>query len=715
MTDIEKIVLNKRKTIGLDVLNEKELKNLIFRVTKRHEYADKFVFLKTDDESGMDFYRMYDKDNKIIVEASNTITAATAFNYYINEKCKCYFGPITENMNLPEVPPKIGEEYSQRSMFIYRYFMNYCTFSYTMLYWGFEEYEHLMDWMALAGVNLVLNIVGHEIVVRDMLMELGYSKDEAVKYLTGPAYLPWQWMGNISEFGGDLPDWWFEKQKQLGQRINSRLNALGIGVMMPGFYGAVPVDFKDKNPLSKPIAQGFWNEGIVRPSIISWDDEMFDAAADAFYKKTREHFGDISYFSGDPFHEGGKADNIDLKEFAAHLVGKMQEYSPNGVWFLQGWDENPKKEFLSGFKKDEVIVGFLSADKLDAEFEGYGGYPWLYMSTPNFGGTRKQDGNIKSILRDPYKYVTDDNQSMLAGIGMTMEAIEMDEPLFDAFSCTSVRSEAMTDDRFIKYCVTSRYGYINDNLHDVFKDILDKIYVRTKSGTYSGRESLLCARPALHAKRVSPWAFAVNDGYGTEVLRRITEGLYREYERLKNNECYCLDLMDFARQLLAEYGRVYMERFSDAFDAGDKEQFEEYSRKFLELFEVDNQLMASNPRTRLDTWVNRAKDYSESEKDEAMLVFNAKNLLLSWAGKESDANLHDYAYREWSGMVTHYKNRWEKFISMLKGRLCGDDEYEIDWYGIDMEFAKSYETYSIKNIIGLDKAVDMVLDCEGEL
>ena len=98
-----------------------------------------------------------------------------------------------------------------------------------------------------------------------------------------------------------------------------------------------------------------------------------------------------------------------------------------------------------------------------------------------------------------------------------------------------------------------------------------------------------------------------------------------------------------------------------------------------------------------------------------MLVFNAKNLLLSWAGKESDANLHDYAYREWSGMVTHYKNRWEKFISMLKGRLCGDDEYEIDWYGIDMEFAKSYETYSIKNIIGLDKAVDMVLDCEGEL
>lgn len=405
--------ISEKKNINIpDAMNADALYDLIFRVTGRKEYSDKFEFIKNLGSGSMDFYEMYQKGDKIVVEAKNTVSAAVAFNFYLTEICRCYFGPITKNMNLPENPPDIERTYTQTSKFIYRYFMNYCTFSYTFLFAGWTEYERLIDWLTLSGINLMLNIVGHEIVERDMLTELGYTKEEAVKYIAGPAYLPWQWMGNLTGFGGDMPDWWYEKQKLLSNKINKRLNEFGVGIMMPGFFGMVPLDFKEKFPASSPKEQGEWCSAFERQPVLLADDPMFDTAADIFYRKTKEHFGEISYFSGDPFHEGGNTDGIDITKFMRGVARKMKEYNKNAVWFLQGWLSNPKTEVLNAFSKDEVMVGCLSADKMPHDFEGYYGYPWLYMNTHNFGGTRKQDGNIKAFLKEPYDFARHEESTL---------------------------------------------------------------------------------------------------------------------------------------------------------------------------------------------------------------------------------------------------------------------------------------------------------------
>lgn len=42
----------------------------------------KFCFVKAAVDN-MDYYRMYDKDDIIIVEAPNTVSAAVAFNHYL--------------------------------------------------------------------------------------------------------------------------------------------------------------------------------------------------------------------------------------------------------------------------------------------------------------------------------------------------------------------------------------------------------------------------------------------------------------------------------------------------------------------------------------------------------------------------------------------------------------------------------------------------------
>ena len=688
----------KRKTENLpDSLNEAALYDLILRVTKKKAYADKFCFVKCESKDLMDSYSIYDKGDKIVIEANNTLSAAVAFNYYLTEKCSCYFGPVTTNMNLPENPPAAGEKYTQSSRFLYRYFMNYCTFGYTYLFCGWKEYERLLDWAALSGVNLMLNIVGHEIVERDMLISLGYTKEEATAYIAGPAYTPWQWMGNLTSFAGNLPDWWFEKQKRLSIKINERMRELGIGIMMPGFFGLVPLDFKEKFPKSNPAGQGSWCDAFLRQPLLTDTDPMFEKTADAFYNKTKEHFGKIDYFSGDPFHEGGLTDGIDMTAFAEKMCRKMKEHSKGGVWFFQSWGDNPRQEILKGFKKEDVLIGYLRADKTYDSFKGYDGYPYLYMCVQSFGGTRKQDGNIKGFLSEPLK-IADKEGEPLAGIGMAMEAVEMDEPTFDLLSMLSVRNDKMEPDEFIKRCMSSRYGYISENLKKVYNLLLDKIYVLTKDHTYSGRESALCARPALFAHNTSYWA-AVKGGYTSDTLYEIIKLLLKEYDRLKNNEAYILDLSELLRQLNAELGHEYIDKFSSAWEKGDKETFEKYTEKFLRLFDRANALMGLNSRTRLDNWVKRAENYSEDEEHKALFRFNARNLILLWASKEGAIWLRDYAYREWHGMMPHYKKRWEAFFEELKEQFGTKLNDTIDWAEMDYDF-------TINNVFYKDESED---------
>lgn len=181
--------------------------------------------------------------------------------------------------------------------------------------------------------------------------------------------------------------------------------------------------------------------------------------------------------------------------------------------------------------------------------------------------------------------------------------------------------------------------------------------------------------------------------------------MLEEYDDLKDNACYRLDLMDFARQLAAEKGRKYLKKFADAYKTNDRELFNQYTKSFLELFDSDDHLMSTNSRTRLDTWLKRAEDYAEEEKYKDAFRFNAKNLLVLWASKEGAVVLRDYAYREWNGMIPHYKTRWEMYIKELSDNFGIGDGSSIDWANIDYKFVmdkridKKHNNYNLRECV----------------
>ena len=679
---VEKIAVKKIGNSN-NVIDAGALYDLIFRVMGKREYAEKFEFKQLS--GGQDTYKMYDLGEKIVIEATNGVTAAVAFNRYLTEKCSSYFGPITKNINLPEIPPKIGTPLEEKSIFLFRYFLNYCTFSYSLLFYTWEEYERLTDWMLLSGVNLYLNTVGHEAVVRDMLLELRYSKDEIRKYITGPECMPWQWMGNMTGFGMTLSDEWYDRQTELSRWINKKMRTFGAEPIVPGFFGMVPFDFSEKHKKSQPIDQGIWCESFRQPALLLPNDELFEKAARIFYQKTKERFGDIHYFSGDPFHEGGNTAGFDLKEYGREIIRVMKENNPGSIWFLQGWADTPKREMLEAIDKEDVVVISLSADKNYNTCDNFKGYPWIYSATCNFGGTRIIAGNLKGMLTEPYEAAEREDIST-GGIGMTMEGIELDEILFAAFSYNSVRSHKPSIDDFVKNYTIARFGKYTENMYNAYKILADEIYILTNND-YSGRESVFCAAPKLDVKSASASAEVFCVYYDENRLKTVLELIKSEPV---DNECYRFDVMDIERQINANYGWHLAEKFITAFKNGDYTTFNKYSNEFLQLMDKQNELMKACSKTRLDDFIMHAKAYGRTETEKSQFAFEAVNMLFLWADKESPAILMDYAHREWNGMLEFYKKRWSAYIELMRINIDNPKALrEIDWRG-----AEYFETLS---------------------
>ena len=130
---------------------------------------------------------------------------------------------IGSNLNMPESLPSVGEKIVIDTPYEERYSLNFCTYSYTMSFWDWNEYEAFLDWSAINGFNLMLDSVGQEEVLRRTLNEFGYTDEEVKEFISGPAYFAWFYMQNMTSFGGPLPDDWFDEGGNTGGMNSARI------------------------------------------------------------------------------------------------------------------------------------------------------------------------------------------------------------------------------------------------------------------------------------------------------------------------------------------------------------------------------------------------------------------------------------------------------------------------------------------------------------
>ena len=114
----------------------------------------------------------------------------------------------------------------------------------------------------------------------------------------------------------------------------------------------------------------------------------------------------------------------------------------------------------------------------------------------------------------------------------------------------------------------------------------------------------------------------------------------------------------------------------------------------------------------LGTWLEKAKRLGATPADRTYFEWNARTQITLWASEEASEFFHDYAAREWQGLLEDfYRPRWESFITRLELSLLTDTPLEpINHYDEELPFVYRKKQYPTEPFGDLRKAVRAALD-----
>lgn len=678
-----------------------EMTNMVGRVIG-DEYKDNFIFeMRSATSTGNDVFEVEDgADGKIVIRGNNGVSLASGFNYYLKNYAKVMYNPMMgSNLNMPETMPSVGEKIVIDTPYEERYSLNFCTYSYTMSFWDWNEYEAFLDWSAMNGFNLMLDIIGQEEVLRRTLNEFGYSDEEVKEFISGPAYFAWFYMQNMTSFGGPLPDNWFEERAELGRQLHDRMQTLGIKPVLQGYSGMVPLDFQSKNPDAQILPQGDWC-GFDRPNMLKTyvnegEKDYFQEVADVFYEKQKEVYGDITdYYAVDPFHEGGNTGGMNSAKIYGTIQDKMIEHDNNAIWVIQHWQGNPDNTKLSGLtNKEQALILDLNSD-LNPDYKRFDNQdiPWVWNMLHNFGGRMGLDGQVETVATSIPDALA--NTEHMKGIGITPEAINNSPIVYELIGDMVWTRDPINYREWVNNYIERRYGAVNEDAIAAWEILLETAYKKSDYYYQGAAESVINARPAMSINSASTWGHS-KIPYNKKELEKAMELFISCYDDLKGSDAFVYDFLDITKQVLANSAQEYHKEMVAAYNAGDSEKLDKISTHFLDLIRLQERVLSTSPEFLVGTWIEQSRTMLEGADDwtKDLFEFNARALITTW-GDYKNGGLKDYSNRQWAGLTGDlYLKRWEMWVDGISNELkTGKPAPGINWYRVEYEWANEKTT-----------------------
>ena len=157
------------------------------------------------------------QSSKVVLRGSNGVEVAAALSWYLNAYCNTTFDWSNYEVLLPDAKALPLPAAASRARYTnYTYYLNVCTFGYSLVWKDWTYWQKHIDWMAMQGINLPLALAGQEKVIVNTFARFNVSAQElSENYFAGPAFLPWGRMGNLQKWGGPLPLTWVDQQAAL--------------------------------------------------------------------------------------------------------------------------------------------------------------------------------------------------------------------------------------------------------------------------------------------------------------------------------------------------------------------------------------------------------------------------------------------------------------------------------------------------------------------
>jgi len=675
----------------------------------------KIQFRKITAKGKGDAFRLYQHGSSLVIEANTVSAAAYAINYYLKKYGHMSLSHYGDNLKPITKLPFVADTVSVNTPFQIRYALNYCTYNYTYSFYNWKDWERELDWMALNGVNTMLAPIGTEKIWQKMLAGLGYTDKEIRAYIPGPGFNAWWLMGNMEGWGGPVSDGMINKCVLLQQKILKRMQELGIQPVLQAFTGLVPDNLALKYPKAKIVRQGKWAGGFQRPAFLAPSDSLFSKMAREYYTEMKALYGnDIHYFGGDLFHEGGKATGIDVPVAAGEIQKIMQQYYPNSTWVLQGWQDNPHKELLAGLKKENVLILDLKGEEFN-EWESRNAFeatPYVWGSVNDWGGKITMIGDLKRLVNEPHRAYQSAQGRWMRGIGVIPESITANPVAFDLALQTAWSEPGSDIENVIKKYIGYRYGDYNPDVYEGWKLLLNSLYSVPDS---KGAEAIFCARPSENVTNTSTWG-SDSTQYDAQKPMQALMLFRKAAAQFQNSATYKVDMVDLARQVMSNQGRVVYANCMKAYKAKDEVAYRKWRDLFLQMIHLQNKLLNTEPNFMLGPWLEQAKAYGITPEDKKLCEWNARAQITYWGPDDNPkTDLHEYANKEWGGMLdSFYLHRWEMFFQELDNRLKGQPATTVDYFTFEKNWARQQNSYPTKGAGNFLMEVDKVIKLIGQ-
>jgi len=621
------------------------------------EHADPFVFETTPSLHGRDVFEIESVKGQIVIRGNNAVTMAAGLHWYLKHHCHCHVSWYGSQLILPEPLPQVQPKVRRISWARYRYFLNYCCFGYSLPWYDWSQWEKLIDWMALNGINMPLSVTGQEAVWQAVCRRLGMTDQQITEFLAGPPYLPFQWMGCLDSWGGPLPRSWIDRHEELAQKILARQRQLGMTPVLQGFTGHVP----------EALGQRFPDARLHRIRWIEWEtslldplDPLFARVAQIYMEEQAGRFGTDHLYAADTFIEMRPPSDEPryLADLARAIYQGMTRSDPQAVWVLQGWlfVNNPNfwkppqaRAMFGAVPDDRMIVLDLMCEQTPtwSRTEAFYGKPWLWCNIQNFGRTVHLSGALNRIGKDLPAIRHQPESGTLAGLGFVNEGLGYNPVVYDLMFEMAWRKGPVDLEKWISDYALHRYGRENEDARRAWHILLNTVY----SGVHYTR-SVIDQVPHLRPTGGPP--------YDNAQVAQAWEALLAAADELGEIDTFGFDLVNVARQVLSNHAAGLHHAVAEAAQKKDIRAFNEAAERFLQLIRDMDELLATREEFLLGRWLEDAGRWGTDDAERARLEWNARRVLTLWG---TGPAIDDYARKEWAGMLDgYYRQRWESFL-----------------------------------------------------
>ena len=660
------------------------VRELVKRILPEHYL--KIVVEYMPDVTNDERFELYSQADKIIIRGTTKSAIGVGLNYYLKYYCKTYVSWYSfDKIETPKVLPVVPEKVVRSARVPERFFLNYCTYGYTLTWWGWHEWERLIDWMALNGINMPLAIAGQESVWLNVWKKYGLTEKQILEYFTGPSYLPWHRMSNIDYWMGPLPMSWIKNQEKLQKKILRRTRDLGMKPVLPAFAGHVPEILKEKYPKAKITPLSIWGdfEDQYRCHFLDPFDSLFTDIQKTYIDEQTKLYGTDHIYGVDPFNE--LAPPSWEPEYLANASAKIYDVLKNAdskaVWLQMTWmfsyqrkdwtDERIKSYITAVPDKKQILLDYYAERTEVWKFsESYYKQPFIWCYLGNFGGNTMIAGNIAEVDRRLNEAFA--NAESMVGVGSTLEGFDVNPIMYDFVFEKVWHKDGISLHDWTVQWAQRRVGTTDENAEKAWKLLIDKIYVQYSLCTEG---TLTNARPSLTGH--GNWTTKNWTKYNNRDLLEAWGLLLRSKAITKI--AYKYDIVNIGRQVLGNYFTVLRDEFTQAYERKDISALTIKGNEMLSLLNDLEALLYTSPSFLLGPWLTNAQNMGRNMEESRYYEKNARNIITNWSTQ--GVALNDYGNRTWAGLLQgYYTPRWKMFIEEVISAVKQNKEFNNETF-----------------------------------